>query len=127
MGWSHTWLCGAQATNEHYSEMGGAVFLVSSDVFTFSGLLSAADGVPAVRAWAITNTSLIAEVLALTLARPACCGYSSCMLCMLASACCMPSLPASMAAALHLRAPCSVQDMQSFAARVQRCGLLLPA
>ena len=45
------------------AENGGTVFLVSSDVFTFSGLLNAADGIPGVRAWAITNTSLLAEVL----------------------------------------------------------------
>lgn len=52
----------AQATNEHNVENGGTVYLVSSDIFTFSGLLSAANGVPGVRVWAITNTSIIAEV-----------------------------------------------------------------
>ena len=51
-----------QATNEHWTENNGTVFLVSSDIFTFSGLLNSADGVPALRSWAITNTNLIAEV-----------------------------------------------------------------
>lgn len=51
-----------QATNEHWADYNGTVFLVSSDIFTFSGLLDSTAGVPALRTWAITNTSRIAEV-----------------------------------------------------------------
>ncbi|KAK9813754.1 hypothetical protein WJX73_007121 [Symbiochloris irregularis] len=50
-----------QPSNEHWQEYNGTVFLVSSDIFTFSGLLDSAAGIPALRSWAITNTSRIAE------------------------------------------------------------------
>lgn len=56
------WWAAEQATNEHWTDNNGTVFLVSSDIFTFSGLLNSADGVPALRSWAITHTDRIAEV-----------------------------------------------------------------
>ena len=53
---------GLQATSDHWDEFNGTVFLVSSDIFTFSGLQNSAEGVPALRSWAITNTSRITLV-----------------------------------------------------------------
>ena len=48
--------------NSHDSANNGTVFMVSSDLFTFSGLVNAEDGIPALRTWAITQTDRIGQV-----------------------------------------------------------------
>ena len=44
--------------------LNGTQFLVSSDLFTFSGIADATDGIPSLRTWAITHTERISEVCA---------------------------------------------------------------
>ena len=50
--------------NTHSQANNGTIFLMSSDLFTFSGLVNAEDGIPALRTWAITQTNRISQVLA---------------------------------------------------------------
>ena len=57
-----------QAGTPHDTANGGTVFIVSSDIFSYTGEYQARDGVCAIRSWAITNTSLISQ------ARPVPCG-----------------------------------------------------
>jgi len=42
--------------------MGGTVFLMSSDSFSFTGKQQDSQGIPSIRSWAITNTSLLEQV-----------------------------------------------------------------
>lgn len=46
----------------------GTMFIVSSDLFTFSGLDDYEDGIPSLRTWAITHTERIAQVSLLSAA-----------------------------------------------------------
>ena len=48
--------------NTHSQANSGTIFLMSSDLFTFSGLVNAQDGIPALRTWAITQTDRISQV-----------------------------------------------------------------
>ena len=61
----------------------GTQFLVSSDLFTFSGISDARDGIPSLRTWAITHTERISQA------------SSACMQLVLPMLPCRPSCPLS--------------------------------
>jgi hypothetical protein len=51
-----------QATSQHSEALGGSVFLMSSDSFSYTGQQQDSQGIPSIRSWAITNTSLLEKV-----------------------------------------------------------------
>ena len=51
-----------QATSNHTRAQNGSIFFMSSDSFSYSGQNNDSRGIPSIRAWAITNTSLLSLV-----------------------------------------------------------------
>lgn len=56
-----------QATWNHSGAQGGSIYLMSSDSFSYTGQNNDSLGIPSIRSWAITNTSLLGQVECCTL------------------------------------------------------------